>query len=162
MPYEFPTPPDMNDAELRMQILREAIADIEMQLGDRDRHGMDGERLAGEDYFTWRKRARVALRMKQAELGFIKGWVKHRREIAAEAWLARYASAPNACEVLLRNMVNLVGVLIAEHRYTLNDDERGLMAAARMLQGHYSPVTVITGSAVIDSFAPTGTFDYAQ
>jgi len=162
MPYVFQTPLHMDDAEERARILREAIADIEMQLGDRDRRGLDGERLDGEDYFAWRKRARIALRMKQAELGFIKGWVKSRREAASEAWLARYASAPNACEVLLRNMVNLVGALIAEHRYTLSDDERGLMGAARLLQGHYSPVTVITGSAVIESFAPTGSFDYAH
>jgi hypothetical protein len=151
MPYTFVHPEDLPQAEDRLRHLREETADIEMQLGNDEPHDPSGQPLTGEAYFHWRKQAKVALRLHQAEANFVKEWIRRRRDQNEEVWKVRYASAPNSCEVLIRGLLGVIGAVVAEHRFYLTEPERGLLGAARGYVGdRMYPTFSATGTAGVE------------
>jgi hypothetical protein len=57
--------------ELTREQIVGQIKDIDLQLGDPDRRGPDGERLQDGEYWAWRKKATAAKRVLEHKLSVI-------------------------------------------------------------------------------------------
>lgn len=55
------------------------LADIQVQLGDRNRTGLDGKRMEEKEYWEWRSRAMKAMKSFQGRVIRMKRYVKSRR-----------------------------------------------------------------------------------
>lgn len=86
LPYSAQNPPpSLADAEARRLLLADTVADIQTQLGNRNRTYDDGTPMESPDYWEWRHRASWAWKSKMAELRFVKAWITEQRGIAHAA-----------------------------------------------------------------------------
>jgi hypothetical protein len=60
----------------RTELINE-IQTIEVQLGERNRTNLEGERMSSEDYWHWRRQAHGARRAKLVELRDINAQLRH-------------------------------------------------------------------------------------
>ena len=106
---------------LETQKLQDALA-------DRNRVTADGQRLDGEEYWTWRKKAATALRYRVVEYREVKKILIARRE---EAYQMAHARRPVGDSWLVEGLFNLAERLIMESgKHDLSPDERHLMRQA--------------------------------
>jgi hypothetical protein len=120
----FEEPASVEEAEARMAELVLDMREIEVQLGDRNRTGSDGQRLSSDEYHAWRQRASVALVYKQREYQLLKRWVRNRRRRAtAEVLDVAPAGAPG----LLLQAWQLLRQLSREGRVAYQEGEWGFI-----------------------------------
>lgn len=116
----FVEPVSVEEAEWRMAELRLEMRQIEVQLGDRNRTGPDGQRLPSHEYHAWRQRASVALAYKQSEYQLLKRWVQtRRRQVVAD----ELQVDPDDATSLLLQAWQLLKRLSREGRVEYEDEE---------------------------------------
>lgn len=76
----FAEPASVQAAEDRLFYLQTSTSEIRVQLSDRNRTTPDGRRLTAKEFSTWRRSAVAALQAKEAELLFVKRWLRRHRE----------------------------------------------------------------------------------
>lgn len=86
--YDFAPPSTIKEAQGRKRRLENDIANIDLQLTNRNRTKPDGTRLSAREYNDWSYRARSSAIIKRAEHAFLKDWIKDtRRERSARVVL---------------------------------------------------------------------------
>ena len=105
----FKTPDNYDECLNRMDNLINSIQDIQTDLSDRNRTDSENRRLSEHAFHEWRKKALKALRYKEREHLFLKGWKRsyldQKNDLAGndgKLALAKsmYQVAKKACSIL--------------------------------------------------------------
>jgi hypothetical protein len=117
---------------------------VDVQLGDRDKRGPDGERMAGGDYWAWRKRAVGAKVHLERRINELRRWIKARRigdtrAMREERWKqAGVSDGTDPWEVLAGLYFWLGGLIHEPFAPPLSEAERNYVISTRaLLRGRY-------------------------
>ena len=80
MAKPFQSPVTLDEAKARLTEAKVKQKEIESQLSDRNRLTADGERMIGNDYWTWRKSASIAHTAAMTEIIRLKQWIECHRD----------------------------------------------------------------------------------
>jgi hypothetical protein len=109
--YDFKPPGSIKEAQGRKRKLEIDIANIDLQLADRNRTLPDGRRMSGSEHNEWMRRARSSAIIKRAEHSYLKDWIKDlRRERTARAVLGHVPKDANDMLRLVRDRLLDPGV----------------------------------------------------
>jgi hypothetical protein len=73
---EYTAPESLHEAEERRSQLTLDVQNIQAQLGDKQRADENGNRLASNEYWAWKKKAQRVLNQRLVELRMIKEWIR--------------------------------------------------------------------------------------
>lgn len=140
--YVFDRPRTLQEARERIARLRGEILDIEVQLGDRDRKGIDGARLSQMAFSEWRQRAKWSVRQRGAEIVYLQVWIAKREHNQIEGLYRRMQLDPESPESLLAANYRVLRSLARERRATLDEEEQAVVDATSR---YFGPIVAVNG-----------------
>ena len=143
--YIFDRPRTVQEAEERIVRLRGEVMDIECQLGDKNRQGVDGARLSQMAFGEWRQRAKWSARQRAAEIRYLQVWIARREYNRVEAAYRRMKLDPEAPESLLAANYRVLRSLARERRVTFDQEEQAVIDATSR---YFGPIVTANGKIV--------------
>jgi len=143
--YLFDKPSTIQEARERIIRLRGEMLDIEAQLGDRDRKGIDGARLSQMAFSEWRQRAKWSARQRGAEINHLRWWIAKRERNQIEGLYRRMKLDPEAPESLLAAGYKVLRSLARERRVTFDQEEQAVIDATSR---YFGPIVTANGKVV--------------
>lgn len=90
--YVFAVPETIKDAISRKRELEVQINDINFQLSDKQRKDSNGQLLSRHDYYRWVRSAKAAKIQREAELKYLKDWIREKRDEDFHLLLLAYSA----------------------------------------------------------------------
>lgn len=90
--YVFAVPEALKDAIERKRELEVQINDINFQLSDKQRKDSNGQPLSPRDYYRWVRSAKAAKIQREAELKYLKDWIREKRDEDFHLLLLAYSA----------------------------------------------------------------------
>lgn len=149
--YIFDKPATVQEAKERIVVLREAIMDIEAQLGDKDRKSGDGARLSRMAFSEWRQRAKWAVRQRSAEIAYLRWWVAKREHNRIEGLYRRMELDAGCPESLLAANYRVLRSLARERRVAFDAEEQAVIDATST---YFGPLVQANGKVVLPKAMP--------
>jgi hypothetical protein len=143
--YVFDKPMTVQEAKERIARLRGEMLDIEAQLGDRDRRGVDGARLSQMAFAEWRQRAKWSARQRGAEIVYLQVWIAKREHNQIEGLYRRMKLDSESPESLLAAAYKVLRSLARERRVTFDLEEQAVIDATSR---YFGPIVQANGRIV--------------
>lgn len=143
--YVFDKPSTIQEGKERIARLRGEILDIEAQLGDRDRKGIDGARLSQMAFSEWRQRAKWSARQRGAEIVYLQLWIAKRQHNRIEAAYRRMQLDPESPDSLLAANYKVLRCLARERRVAFDEEEQAVLDATSR---YFGPIVTANGKVV--------------